>query len=632
MKNPMQLRILLFIFTTCFLIYNTDVQGSDALPYSNELITSISTSVTWQKLIKFERTNHLKNGNFAIHSQRFYLSDMLTLSAKGELIKTLDALLSNKHTDDTTENPQCRFPARYYWLKKQFDLSRVSPVICQKFLDWAKLSSTQSLSLIFATGYLGNPASYYGHTLIKLNSNKSEKLNLLETSVNFGANVPENEDPISYMFKGVIGGYDASFTHSKFYFHTQNYLENELRDLWEYQLNLSKDDYYFLVAHIWELIEQDYVYYFFDENCVYRMYELFTLLEDIDLPNIKAPWVIPQEVVRAINSATYQNIPLVKKIKYIPSRQAKFYNKYWQLELNAQNIINKITTNTEQLALLTTEELSEEVRLKILSTLLDYYQYLMVVDKENKKQHKQSYTQVLSYRYKLPVSKAKFFDKKVESPHLARPSSYLQASFIHNRQQGNGMTFKLRPAYYDQLDAENGHVRNGALKMGELDLEYIAAKLAIRRFSIFELVSVSNQATGLLQDGYDSWKLYLGLQKQDNECTSCTDFTFKANKGLAIPIRVDTTVGLYIGGAIVENHLDRGRVYVSSNLTLNQSINNDWNFYIDLEARKYLENEQLTKLNFQVETRYRFSLKNEYLDFRLALSNNEGMLGLGYYW
>ena len=628
----MQLIILLLIFTSFLSIFDTYAQDNNTLPYSNELITSVSTSVKWQKLIKFEGADYRKNSDFAIHSQRFYLSDMLTLSAKGELIKTLEALLSNKYANDAAENPQCRFPARYHWLKKHFDLLSVKPVICQDFLDWSKLSKTQSLSLVFATGYLGNPASYYGHTLIKLNSIKSEKLNLLETSINFGANVPDDEDPISYIFKGVVGGYDASFTDSNFYFHTQNYLENELRDLWEYQLNLSKDDYYFLVAHIWELIEQDYVYYFFDENCVYRMYELFTLFDDIDLPDIKAPWVIPQEVVRAINSAKYKNAPLVKKVKYIPSRQANFYNKYWQLEGNAQAIIEKITTNTEQLNLLATEQLSEKAILKILSTLLDYYQYLMAVDKENKKQHHQSYIQILSYRYQLPAGKAKFFDKKVKSPHLARPSSYSQVSFIDNRQLGSGVTFKLRPAYYDQLDAESGHVKNGTLKMAELDLEYIASKLAIRSFSIFEVISVANQATGLLQDDYDSWKLYLGLQKQDDECTSCADFTFKANKGLAIPIRVDTTVGLYLGGAMVENYLDRGRVYISSNLTLNHSINNDWNFFIDFEARKYLENEQVKKFNFQVETRYRYSFNDEYFDFRLALSNNESMLSLGYYW
>jgi len=628
----MQLRSLLLVFASFFYVSDAYAQKSTTLPFSDELITSVSTSIIWQKLIKLDNTDKNSKDDFAIHSQSFYFSDLLALTAKGELTKTLEALLSKKYTGNADESPQCRFPSRYHWLKKQFDLTVVEPVICQGFMKWSKLSSTQSLSLVFATGYLGNPASYYGHTLLKLNSSQSNKLNFLETSVNFGANVPENEDPLSYMFKGVIGGYDASFTHSKFYFHTQNYLENELRDLWEYQLNLSDDDYYFLVAHIWELVEQNYTYYFFDENCVYRMYELFTLFEAIDLPEIKAPWVIPQEVVRAINSATYKNAPLVKKVSYIPSRQANFYNKYWQLEPKAKAIITEITADDTQLTLLTADNLSTETKLGILSTLLDYYQYLIAVDKDHEDEYQQAYTKILSFRYKLPIGKAKFAKKQAISPHLARPSSYSQVSMIHNRRLGDGVSVKLRPAYYDQLDAENGHVKNGALKMAELELEYIASKLAIRSLSVFEVISVSNQASGLPEDGYDSWMLYLGLQKQDDECTSCADFTFKANKGLAIPILADTTLGVYLGGALVENYLDRGRVYVSSNLTLNQAITNDWNFLIDLEARKYLENKQLTKLNFRAETRYRFKLNREYLDFRFSVSNHESVLSLGYYW
>ena len=629
----MQLRIFLLAIFSLFFIKSLHAQNHNVLPYDNQKISFIAKSITWKKLIKLEGDSFTKNSNFAIHSQNFYFSDLVTLTPKSELIKTLTAFLSKKTFSNINENPQCRFPARYVWLKSKFDLSDVKPVICQNFLDWSMLASTKSLSLIFATGYLGNPASYYGHTLLKLNSTKNTKLNLLETSVNFGADVPVNEDPISYIIKGVIGGYDASFTHSKFYFHTQNYLENELRDMWEYKLNLSQDDYYFLVAHIWELIEQNYTYYFFDENCVFRMYELFTLLDDIKLPSINTPWVIPQEVIRAINLATYKNYPLVKKVKYIPSRQAKFYNKFWQLDSREKIIVEKISINDGQLQLLRNKNLSENSKFKILSVLLDYYQYLMAVDKENLIEYKKSYTKALTYRYQLPAGKAKFTKKKLKAPHSARPSSYIQITAVHNRELGNGMIFKLRPAYYDQLDAESGHVKNGALKMGELDLEYISSQLAIRNLSLFDITSVKNEASGLLHDGYDSWKLYLGIQKQDDKCISCSDFTFKASKGLAIPInKTNTTIGAYIGGALVENYNNRGRVYILSNLTLSQSVNNNWNFLIDLEARKYLENEKVSKFNFRTETRYKFKLNNDYLDLRFSISKNETLLSLGYYW
>ncbi len=628
----MLFKIFLVLIIVLTNISKAQAYKNQALPFSDQTITAVAESNKWQKLIKIEQNSLLKNSEFAVHSQSFYFSNIKTLTAKSELINTLKALLADKAYITPDENPQCRFPARYIWLKTQFDLSQIQTVTCEKFLKWSKLPNSKSLSLIFATGYLGNPASYYGHTLLKLNSDKKTTLDLLETSVNFGANVPEDEDPITYIIKGVIGGYDANFTHSKFYYHTQNYLENELRDLWEYQLNLDKDDYQFLVAHIWELIGQNFTYYFFDKNCVFRMYELFELIDDIKLPSIKAPWVIPQEAARAINSATYKNLPLVKKTIYIPSRQANFYSKYWQLNKLLKSSVKAIVLDIEQLKLLNNSKMQNEDKLKVLSVLLDYYQYLLAIDNETKLENEGNYGKILAYRYQLPIGKAQFYENVPISPHNSRPSSYIQAAVLHNRKLGNGYTFKLRPAYYDQLDAESGHVKNGVLKMAELDLEYLSDKLSIRQFSIFEVLSVKSQASGLPQDDYDAWRLYLGLKKQEDNCLNCTDFTFQGSKGWAVPLNNFTTLGAYFGGAFVENYQDRGRVYASSHFTLNQIINDNWNFMIDIEARKYLENEQISLFNYRFETRYKYIVNQNYFDFRLALSEHETQLSLGYYW
>lgn len=621
--------ILIIVLTTT---WKVQAYENITLPFSDHKIRAVAKSSKWQKLIKLEQNSLFNDGDFVVHSQRFYFSDIKTLTAKSELTNTLKALLSDKPYDSADENPQCKFPARYIWLKTQFDLSQIQTITCEKFLKWSKLPDSQSLSLIFATGYLGNPASYYGHTLLKLNSAKEAPIDLLETSVNFGANVPADEDPITYIIKGVIGGYDANFTHSKFYYHTQNYLENELRDLWEYQLNLDKDDYHFLVAHIWELIGQNYTYYFFDKNCVFRMYELFELIDDIELPSIKAPWVIPQEAVRAINSATYKNLTLVKKTTYIPSRQANFYNKYWQLSAQSKSLVEKIVSDIEQLTLLKNAKIQHEDKIKVLSVLVDYYQYLLATDGDAKAINEVKYRKVLAYRYQLPIGKAQFLENVPISPHNSRPSSYIQAAVLHNRNLGNGYTFKLRPAYYDQLDAESGHVKNGVLKMAELDLEYLSNKLAIRQFSIFEVLSVKSQASGLAQDDYDAWRLYLGLKKQDDNCLDCTDFTFQGSKGWAVPLNNFTTLGAYFGGAFVENYQDRGRVYASSHVTLNQIINDNWSFMIDIEARKYLENEQISLFNYRLESRYKYNVNHNYFDFRLSLSEHETQLSLGYYW
>lgn len=623
--------ILRFTFILLFLVSSSTLSETLA-SISDAKLNKLSESEKWKKLIKIEDLTIFEKNEFAIHSKRFYLSINKIVTAKSELNATIQSFYSKKPYIDINEHPQCRFPARFLWLKSRLDFSNIEVIKCPNFQKWAKLSATKSLSLVFATGYLGNPASYYGHTLIKLNPDQKSHLSLLDTSINFGAEVPENEDPLSYMIKGVVGGYNGSFTHSKFYYHTQNYLENELRDLWEYELAFEKDDFQFLVAHMWELIEQKYTYYFLDENCVYRMYELFGLIDGIELPKLNSLWVIPQEVVRAINNISYKNRPLVKKVTYIPSRQAKFYKKYWQLNDKEKELVSDIANKSKNIELLNKKVIELESQQKILSVLLDYYQYLIAVDKENESQLKRSYNKALVYRFKLPIGKASFISSHPSSPDNSRPSSYSQVSYIDNTELGHGIRFKLRPAYYDQLDAESGHVRNGALKMAEIEFDYFSSSLTLNNLSLFEIISVKNSASGLPNDSYDSWMLYLGFKKQEARCSNCTDLAFEAKKGWAIPFNKTTMFGAYLGGAFTENYENRGLVYTSGTLTLSHRFTENLNFFVNVEMRKYLTNKYISNVNYLAQIRYKFKLNNDYLDFRLGAREDEIALSLGYYW
>ena len=78
-----------------------------------------------------------------------------------------------------------------------------------------------SVSVVFATGFLGNPASYYGHTLLKFNFRTGEKhTSLLDVSVNYGAILEGKHDgQVTYIVKSLAGGYSAGFSHIHFYYH-----------------------------------------------------------------------------------------------------------------------------------------------------------------------------------------------------------------------------------------------------------------------------------------------------------------------------------------------------------------------------------------------------------------------------
>jgi len=70
---------------------------------------------------------------------------------------------------DPDDHPQCRFPARRQWLAERLGGHSFPFQPCPKYERWTRSAAVESVSIVFATGYLGNPASYYGHTLLKFN-------------------------------------------------------------------------------------------------------------------------------------------------------------------------------------------------------------------------------------------------------------------------------------------------------------------------------------------------------------------------------------------------------------------------------------------------------------------------------
>lgn len=250
----------------------------------NRLLT-LSQSPTWKKLMHYEESDTDTGLLSAIHSDEFFLSSEGIKDSFAELKATIDELQKVTNSD-VNSHAQCKFPARFIFLSKELPewAEGIEKLSCPEYEQWHFDYTTDSISIVFANGYLGNPASFYGHTLLKLNSSKNRStVPLIDVSVNYGAVVPDGENPVSYIIKGMMGGYKGGFSHIEYYYHTHNYGETELRDLWEYELDLSKDEVRFILAHTWEVLGKEYTYYFFRKNCSYRMAELIEILPDLEI-------------------------------------------------------------------------------------------------------------------------------------------------------------------------------------------------------------------------------------------------------------------------------------------------------------------------------------------------------------
>ncbi len=228
---------------------------------------------------------------------------------------------------DTDEHPRCRFPARYYWLSRQLPLPGyvLNEPQCRRLSDWALLDRVKSVSLLLVSGYLGNPASTFGHALLKLNTDSSDDdYGLFDLTLNYGALIPENENALRYVVRGLLGGYEAGFSDRYFYTQDLVYSHTEFRDIWDYRLNLSNHQRTLLILHIWEIIGRKFVYYFLTRNCAFRLAELVDLVVDDLIIERARLWYLPVQLFHRLNAidAARQHSGsgnLVEAVRFIPS-------------------------------------------------------------------------------------------------------------------------------------------------------------------------------------------------------------------------------------------------------------------------------------------------------------------------
>ncbi|MEQ1919045.1 MAG: DUF4105 domain-containing protein, partial [Elusimicrobiota bacterium] len=199
------------------------------------------------------------------------------------------------------QHPQCRFPARYHWLKEKlaFDPSRLTQRSCPDFEAWRGAIDAEAVSVVFASAFLNNPASMYGHTFLRLHR-KGGADPLLDYTINFAAS-PDTSNALIYTLKGLNGSFKGEYSLLPFYMKTQEYGSLEMRDLWDYRLNLTSAQMDDLIRHGWEMGSTHFNYYFFTKNC---SYQLLTLLEaadeTLDISSGFFWGVIPADTVRVL--------------------------------------------------------------------------------------------------------------------------------------------------------------------------------------------------------------------------------------------------------------------------------------------------------------------------------------------
>ena len=585
---------------------------------------------TWLKLVHYEKGVFQSKFISEVNGSSFFLDPNGKTSPVDELKSTIAAFSASIKNND--ESPICRFPARAIWLSKVVPAFKGIDALknCQTFNNHLIDLNVTSISLLYASGYLGNPASMYGHLLLKLNNVGTTKL--LGNTFNYGAVTPANENKLKYISLGIFGGYKARFVKEPFYTHSNTYNEAELRNLWEYEIDLSQPDIKFLLAHHWELREESFDYYFFKQNCAYQIAKLLELVIDKPLIPENKMWVMPFDIINGLVKASDVKSGLLSSITKHNSRQELFYLKYSQLKKNEKTILDAIIRNKTDAFDLQFTSIPESSKKRIIDVSLDYYSFAKVINEGLSALDEEKKKQLLINRFTLPKGKVNWEAEELSPPHNAQLTSLLQISPTYNSSKSNALQLRFRPSYYDLLSLEAGRAPYTALSMFDLTVQITEDDLKLVRLGLVDIKKLNVGYSKLPADNQYSWTFNAVIENVDLSCEGCLVAKLGAGVGKSYAVTKNSMFYSLLDGQLQAPDRSRGYAKAGIKVGLVSKLHKNWRMH--LAASYHLSESGKKNHGHSLDWEQRFGSSSSW-DIRSKVQINEGTkasLSYGYYW
>ncbi len=519
------------------LLFATSVEAQEPpAPYLSELLqrahhAQLANEREWHLLLHY-RANLFGGYTSEQDDPGFFLSPDGKTDPQAELDATLRQLFSAELIGRSKQPAQCAFVARYAWLHERlgFDPAQLPPMPCERFERWIEEFHARSITLVFPSAFMNNPASMFGHTLLRVDQEgQTPHTRILAYTINFAADVPKDEG-LAYPVRGIFGGYSGYFSTIPYYLKVQEYRDIENRDIWEYRLNFDGPQIRRLLMHAWELGNASFDYFFFKENCSYH---LLSLLEFAD-PSLRLTekfrfWTIPADTVRLLADQP----GLVTDIAFRPSRVTLIRRKREHLTISEQGLVKRLVRDASATQSDDVRSLSLSRQAFVLDVASDYVRYTGERDEAQATSAREHNRQLLTARSLLRIPSEDLsilpFATQPESGHRTSRAS-LGGGWRNND------TFEevsVRAAYHDLLDPEPGYTPDAQIEVGSISLRHYnrADQTRIERATLMNVLSLS-PIDSLFRA--PSWKLNVGMNTiKHGGCQLCSNWGFNGGIGAA---------------------------------------------------------------------------------------------------
>jgi hypothetical protein len=549
----------------------------------------------------------------------FFLSPDGKTDPQAELDATLTQFFSSDLVGRSKQPAQCAFVARYAWLQERLNLDqgRLQPIRCERFERWIEEFHARSITLVFPSAFMNNPASMFGHTFLRIDQEgQTPQTRLLAYTINYAADVPK-DDGLAYPVRGIFGGYRGYFSTIPYYLKVQEYRDIENRDIWEYRLNFSEQQIRRLLMHAWELGNASFDYFFFKENCSYH---LLSLLEYAD-PSLHLTdqflfWTVPAATVRLLAAQP----GLVNDIAFRPSRVTLIRRKREHLSESELGLVNRLVRDPSATQ-------SEEIRRLplsrqafVLDVASDYVRYTGERDEEQAATARDHNRQILTARSLLRIpSEDLSILPFATQPELGHKTS--RASLGGGWR--NNDTFEeatVRGGYHDLLDPEPGYTPNTQIELGSITLRHYnrADQTRIERATLANVLSLS-PIDSLFRAA--SWKLNAGMQTiKHGGCELCSNWVLNGGIGVATETHLLRREVFFAFAEVEGNYSrayeERHRIGGGASVGLYADVAERWRLLASTTYLRYALGETSDDFRWSVAQRYtvtqNWALRMEY--------------------
>ncbi|MGE8560268.1 MAG: DUF4105 domain-containing protein, partial [Acinetobacter sp.] len=484
---------------------------------------------TWQRLMYANA-----QGKSEVHYAGYFLHKQGSTDLKKEMQQNIQALFI---AAEPNQSIRCKFPARSHWLMQQLNLSeqQLPAVSCPEFDQWISQVKPYKATLIYATDFMGNPSSMFGHTLLRLDPKDQKQLNLISYAVNYAATVNSN-DNWSFAWKGLTGQYPGEYSLMPYYRKVKEYGDLESRDLWEYELNLNPQETQFLVQHLWEMQKVSFPYYFINDNCAYRLLGLFDLVRpELNLQEQFNSAAIPIETLKVVEQQG-----LIKDKIYRPALETQLLAQTRQHGKTLAKMAHQLAYATTDTIPLMLQKFPVQDQAKILEMAYDHLYLDFLRQKIDESFAQPRFRQLLGLRSQLDTEKQR---KPPERPKTDPTQSHNARLFSANAGEVQGEKFielGHRQAYHDLIDPQAGlrtgtqllflngaiQYRKDELKLEQLDLMTVNSYNPINPFNLplswgfnlgwkQEALNANGQFSEREQHGVANLKVQMGYSYAD---------------------------------------------------------------------------------------------------------------------